>query len=308
MKFDLFEFGKEMHSIRKNLSLSIEEASFLADISERTISRIENGKNKISKSTLDKLSCAYKRDLFSIYNKYQYNPKLKLNNLIIDTERKLSVEDSLGIKTNINELEKLPLDLFTAYEELYIKYYIKLLESTYIDIQDNDRQEAISTLLNFIKSQFYGFEMKNHKNFNYSPIEIRVLMNLSSMDYNLYKDETSFEILSHLLSLSNVDNFIYPKLILNLSTIYHNKKSYYKSLELVEYGINYCINNENKEILSKMFFRKFSSELNLGMNNYKDSLNKAILLAEINNNEYLKKIFITSARKIYNVQATINYT
>lgn len=74
---------------------------------------------------------------------------------------------------------------------------------------------------------------------------------------------------------------------------------YRKSLNLVEDGIQHCIYGNNKDILSKLFFRKFTSELNLGIDNYKNSLNKAILFAEINNHEYLKNIFINSAKEFF---------
>lgn len=298
---DLIEFGKELYYIRKELNLSIEEASFLAKVNEKTIYRIEHGKNKISTSTLDKLSCVYKRDLFYIYNKYLNNPKEVLNNLIIDSEKRLYVEDTLGIQININKLQELPLTNFTSYEKLYIKNYIKLLESTYIDVEYKNRKKAINVLLDFIKSEIYGFKLSNYKNFNYRSIEIRILMNLSAMGHNFYQNEISFEILSYLLGISHRDDIIYPNLILNLSTIYHNKKNHDKSLDLIDYGIQYSIYNDSKDILSKLFFRKFTSELNLGIDNYKDSLNKAILLAEINDQKYLKNIFINSAERFYNV-------
>ena len=240
-------------------------------------------------------------DLFYIYNKHLQNPKNIFNNLVIDSEKKLDIEDSSGIQTNINTIKELPLNDFNSYEKLYIKNYMTLLESTYIDVEYNDRREAINVLLKFLKSQIYGFKVNNYKNFNYSPIEERILMNLSAMGYNLYKNETSFEISSHLLDISHRDDIVYPKLFLNLSTIYHYKSNYKKSLDLSQEGIQYCLKNSNKDILSKLFFRKFTSELNLGIDNYKNSLNKAILLAEINNNDYLENIFINSAEKFYNV-------
>lgn len=301
MDFNLIGFGKDLYHIRKDLKLSLEEASFLAQISEKTISRVEYGKNKISMSTLDKLSCAYKRDLFNIYNKHLEDPKKIFDNLIIDSEKKLNIEDASGIQININKLQKLPSKIFTSYEQLYIKNYIKLLEATYIDVEYKDRKKSINLLLKFIKSQIYGFNVKNYKDFNFSPMEIRILMNLSTMGYKSYKSENLFEILCYLLSISPKDNSIYPSLILNLSTIYHNKNNYKESLNLVEYGIEYSIYNNTQDTLPQLFFRKFTCELNLGIKNYRNSLSKAILLAEINNNDYLKNIFIKNAEKIYSV-------
>lgn len=73
MDLDRDGLGKALKSIRNELGLSIEEASFLAGINEKTIYRIEHGKNKVSMNTLDKLSVVYKRDLFAVYNKYVMN-------------------------------------------------------------------------------------------------------------------------------------------------------------------------------------------------------------------------------------------
>lgn len=126
-------------------------------------------------------------------------------------------------------------------------------------------------------------------------------MNLSSMAYSLYKDEILVEILNHLLTILHNDKILYPKLILNLSTICHSKSDYKKSLSLIDYGIEYSINNNNVNALPKLFFRKFSSELNLEISNYKNSLDKAILMAEINNQSFLKDRFIMSAEKYYGI-------
>lgn len=79
--------GTTLKSIRKELGLTIEEASFLADIHEKTLYRIEHGKNNISMNTLvDKLSVAYRMDLFTVYNKYIMNSETKF--LILSIKQK----------------------------------------------------------------------------------------------------------------------------------------------------------------------------------------------------------------------------
>lgn len=104
-----YGLGKELQSIRKELNLTIEEASFLAGINEKTIYRIEHGINKVSSSTLDKLSIAYKKDLFALYNKYISNPKIKLSNMIHTAEKSLYIDNLKSIETCINQLTKLEL-------------------------------------------------------------------------------------------------------------------------------------------------------------------------------------------------------
>lgn len=302
MCFDISGFGKELQFIRKELNLTIEEASFLAGINEKTIYRIEHGKNKISRKTLDKLSIAYKKDLIPIYNKYVLNPQMFLSDLIFHAEESLYIDNIEGIETSISELEELRLNQFMSYDRLFIEYYKKLLEATYIDLKYSNRVDAINLLLDSIKFQITDFQIFNYKNFNYSPIEKRILMNLLTMEYDFYEDEICVEILHHLLTLSNYDRILYPKISLNLSTIYHKKGNYRKSLYFTEKGIMYCIKNKSLDVLPKLFFRKFSSELILEIGTYKESLNKAIFTAEINNQEFLKKRFTTSAEKFYGVK------
>lgn len=303
---DKYGLGKTLKSIRKELNLTIEEASFLAGVNEKTIYRIEHGINKVSRSTLDKLSITYKKDLFTIYNKYMSNPKIKLSNLIHNVEKYLYVDDLKNIKKCMDQLRELPLKQLTSYEEMFVKHYIKLLESTYIDLKYNDRLEAVNSLIDSIKTEIYGFEINNYNNFNYSPIEKRILMNISTMSHSFYKDEIYIELLSHLSKLSSNNKILYPKMLSNLATLYHRKGRYKKSFYIVNKGIDYCIKNNNLDILPKFFFRKFTSEVNLNMeNNYKETLKKAIFMAEINNQAYLKDIFVNNAEKIYEVDVDL---
>lgn len=301
MTLDKIGFGKELQSIRKELNLTIEEASFLAGVSEKTIYRIEHGINKISINTLDKLSVAYKKDLFAVYNKYVTNPEIKLLNLINRAEKSLYIDDFKNIEMCINELKKISLKQFTSYRKLFIKYYIKLLEATYVDLKYSDRSEAIKLLIDTIKSETYDFNIINYKNFNYSPIEKRILMNISTMSYDLCKDKLCIEILTYLLTLLDGDNIVYPKAALNLSTLHHRKGSYEKCIALTNKGIDYCIKNNSLDVLPKLLFRKFSSEVILDKKEHKDTLKKAIFMAEVNNQEYLKEIFKNDAEKIYGV-------
>lgn len=228
MALDKIGFGKELQSIRKGLNLTIEEASFLAGVSEKTIYRIEHGINKISINTLDKLSVAYKKDLFAVYNKYVTNPEIKLLNLINRAEKSLYIDDLKNIEMCINELKKISLKQFTSYKKLFIKHYIKLLEATYVDLKYSDRSEAIKFLIDAIKSEIYDFNFINFKNFNYSPIEMRLLMNTSTWESQYRDDYLCIDILTFLLPFLEEDNFLYPKTLINLSTLHYIKGNYKK--------------------------------------------------------------------------------
>ncbi|SDX13189.1 hypothetical protein [Tepidimicrobium xylanilyticum] len=170
-----------------------------------------------------------------------------------------------------------------------------------MDLKYHDRSEAIYLLIESIKSKIYAFQISNYKNFSYSPIEKRILINISTMAYSLYVDETYLNLLSHIRTLLYEDNILFPKSVINLATLYYIKGEYEKSLYFSDKGIEYCIKNKSLDILPKFFFRKFTSELNLGFKNYEETLRKAIFLAEINDQEYIKNIFIRNAEKYYGV-------
>src|SRR5690606_30308094 len=140
------------------------------------------------------------------------------SNMIHTAEKSLYIDNLKSIETCINQLTKLELAQFTSYEKMFIKYYTKLLEATYVDLKYYDRLEAINLLINSIKSEINDFQIRNYKNFNYSPIEKRILMNISTMAYSFYEDKTYIGMLSYLITLLNNNNILYPKSVLNLAT------------------------------------------------------------------------------------------
>lgn len=302
MNFDAIGFGKELYNIRNTMNLTIEETGFLSDVNEKTIYRLENGKNKASRNTLNQLSKVYKKDLFSLLYKHMDNPMDKWNKIVETTENQLYIDDMDGISYGIEELRKLPLNEFNLFDEINIMHYIGILESTYFDIKEKSRSLSIERLEHSLKFNIPYFNLVNYKNYNYSPMEIRLIMNLATLKYYMTKNNFYRDILSHLLSLDLNDVVITPKIILNLASMYQENYEYNKVLSLVNYGITYCIKNQNLQALPKLYFRKFVGELNLDFKCYMESLNKAIFTAEINNQEFLKQQFISSAYRYYNIK------
>ena len=230
------------------------------------------------------------------------NPMDKWNKIVETTENQLYIDDMDGISYKIEELRKLPLNEFNLFEEINIIHYIGLLESTYFDIKEKSRFSSIERLEQSLKFNIPYFDLVNYKNHNYSPMEIRLIMNLATLKYYMTKNNSYRDILYHLLSLDLNDVVITPKIILNLASMYQEIYEYNKVLSLVNYGITYCITNQNLQALPKLYFRKFVSELNLDFKCYMESLNKAIFTAEINNQEFLKQQFISSAYRYYNIE------
>lgn len=305
MSLDKLSLGKELRDLRENLNITIEEVSFLADINEKTIYRIEYGKNNITKNTLDKLSKAYKIDLLPIYNKYIKNPKVILNNLVLNSKNILNIDDMNALEINIEYLKSLNLKEYNSYEVHFIKHYIILLTSTVIDVKYNDREKAVKQLMYSIKSEIHDFKIDSYKDFNYSPIEKRLLMNLGVLSNKFYNNKKSIDMLEYLLPLVKNHKDLYPKLAFNLSSIYQTKDEYTNSLNFITKGIDYSISNKNFDSLSKLFFRKFSAEINLNIDSYKDSLRRAVFMEEINKQDYIKNVILKVSKDFYSVDSGI---
>lgn len=97
---------------RKEKSMTQEQLSELADISNTYIANIECGKSWVSDSTLEKISVALgvsAHELFipetEIESESKKNPKIFLNKILSAKEKKLNAEISTLIKKSIKEIK-----------------------------------------------------------------------------------------------------------------------------------------------------------------------------------------------------------
>lgn len=97
---------------RKEKSMTQEQLSELADISNTYIANIECGKSWVSDSTLEKISVALgvsAHELFipeeEIESESKKNPKIFLNKILSAKEKKLNAEISTLIKKSIKDIK-----------------------------------------------------------------------------------------------------------------------------------------------------------------------------------------------------------
>lgn len=76
-------------------------------------------------------------------------------------------------------------------------------------------------------------------------------------------------------------------------------------INFITKGIDYSISNKNFDSLSKLFFRKFSAEINLNIDSYKDSLRRAVFMEEINKQDYIKNVILKVSKDFYSVDSGI---
>ena len=99
--------------VRKEKSMTQEQLSELADISNTYIANIECGKSWISDFTLEKISAALgvsPYELFIPEEKIEVeskkNPKMLLNKILTAKEKKLNAEIAMLVKKSIQEIKE----------------------------------------------------------------------------------------------------------------------------------------------------------------------------------------------------------
>lgn len=105
--------ASNIKKIRKEKSMTQEQLSELADISNTYIANIECGKSWVSDFTLEKISAALgisAHELFipeeEVESESKKNPKMLLNKILSAKEKKLNAEVSALIKKSIKEIKE----------------------------------------------------------------------------------------------------------------------------------------------------------------------------------------------------------
>lgn len=301
MDYNLKDFGHELYSLRKILNYNYEDVNYLSGISEKTIYRLENGLNRATHRTLESLSMVYKVDLMELLNeKFSNNPRIKLLSLKEKAERKLYNDDRIEIESVIESLYNIKTEQLISLEKVNLKQYIALMESFYYK-NSGDLFKAITILENALKYNIESFRLSNYINYNYSQTELRVIMNLSLLNFELTYERHFIDILAYLLSLCNEDKIIYPKMLYNISFMYHIDFCNIKALEFADRGIEYCSKVGILSVIPKLYFRKGIAEFLLDQKNYFNSLSKSIFFAEFNKQQYLKSFIIKSLKRNYGI-------
>ncbi|AIS52000.1 transcriptional regulator, XRE family [Thermoanaerobacter kivui] len=305
--YDLEGFGKELKNIRKSLRLTQNEVAEQAFINIDTLRKIENGKVMPKQETLDLLSHFYKKDLNEVLLKYRvkdYSTFCKIKNSI---ENKLESGDFEGLKEDMEKLKTLEEEKMSPYYAKFLRQLLLLSESIYEKAVNKDPHTSLIKLEKAMKVTIPDFSVYNYANFVYSDLEVRILMNIALI-FVFEKTEKRQQGLEMLLfcleALSEEEWEIKIKVYYNISYTYHLLSIYEKSLYYANLGIETCVKNNTLSGLGLLLFRKAIAELNLGREEYKDSLIKSINIFEITGQDKLKKITIESCKKLYNLEIT----
>ncbi|WP_406241872.1 helix-turn-helix domain-containing protein [Tissierella carlieri] len=220
MYMSLFSFGKELRDMRIKLGLTQNDVSTLTGINTDTLRRIEGGKVMPKFETLSYLSAIYKHDLNTLFLKYRFNDFDSLYELKNKLESKFDRDEFYTLNTELKELNSLIRNIHNSYFKDYLTQ-LTLLTDAVILYKDEDKyKEAIERLIKAIIITLPTFDLDNYKSLVYSPMEMRILMNIAFVLNKMNNDSMYLEILEFCIKSVDEVNEMYPKLCYNLAGAY----------------------------------------------------------------------------------------
>lgn len=309
-------YGKELKKIRKFLKLTQVDVSRISGLSEDTLTNLENGLVIPKYETIEILSHVYKfdlmkmlfyfkneNDILSLYE--QLDDSITYNNFnkIKDIHSTL-----VSLKQNypINRLIQFSdFDMLITYCQSNIIYYDKKSPATIAANAEKDLIDALTQ--NNPEFTLIGFNR-----FNYNFLEIRMLLLIALFESDTGNYNLSKSIMEFILGkLSTFDTYelipIKFRLILyfNLSYIYHNLDNHKRAYKYAVEGIKLGEASNDYSNLFFLYYRKGIAELFLKKPNHAHTLKKSIYILEILEKYDLKKVYIESTLKNYNIDLTI---
>ena len=300
MYYNLFLFGERLKNIREKLGLTQKQVVDMALIDERTLRRMELGKVIPKLETLEALSVIYKTDLvsaiiesritdYSMLLQTQRNIDLKLiNEEMSNFENEFKLIDKL-LENIENEYYKILITQFKLF--LYgIKYY-----------KNKEYQSALNMYINAIKQTLNDFSLDNYKEYSFSLMEIRILMNIALVEDKCEQDEKYEGILKFCVNQCDENNEIYPRICHNLAGVYRKKEEYSRALLYDNKGIEICKKNMFADTLAVLYYGKAFAEYRLEKTEYKKSLDLSLQLCKIFEQIELMKQIIVNCEDVLGI-------
>lgn len=272
--YDLTILAKKIKEVRKNRKISQLDLSIEANIDRKTISRIENGINEPSFSTLYKISYILNHDFIKDY----LNSSLK--DYLIFNETFEKIIDKVENKLPFDDEEKIIIYLkdFTDIEfiKTSCKQVILFLKSMNEDLSKSEEREILIKALNSFTNKYDNFKIQS-----FSIFELRILMDIA-MTYTNIDNKKYLELLNFVYDKTNKDSSLFPIISLNLTNAYIILEDYEKCPEIINDAISYFL-IRNKIPNPILYFTRALYKRLKNMD-YKEDYDKAILIANLAKN------------------------
>lgn len=303
MYYNLELFGESVRNIRNNVGFTQKYVSELSTINIDTLRKIENGKVTPQHSTLEILSPILKVDLNQLLLNFRFPDYDNFNEVINRIDLKLESGEFDQLQNELPFLNAIlnEKDVTTFVSKLIKQYYL-FVESVILKTNDNNYSECLTKLVESIKVTSPDFNLLTYANSVYNNMEIRILMNLALILNLLESNDKGLEILLFCLDAINDDQIEFKiKILYNLAYNYHKLDLSEEALYYSNIGIDTCIANKSLSCLALLQTRKGIAEYYLNIEDYKDSLIKAITILDITGQANLKDLLIASWKNNYNI-------
>lgn len=294
MYYDTKLFGARLKLLRKKLKLTQEEVAVQAGLNISTVRRIESGSVIPKLETLEFLSPVLKEDLHLMFMQHRIDDYDFFYKLKTRLENKIDNDDFDKIEP---ELQALAMDRLTGKNDYYRRTIdqLLLLISAAISYKKNkDPDQALALLVQAIKYSTPDFELASFRIFTYSDIELRILMNIASVQNCQGHKDQYLDILVFCGKIVNPLAPLYPKILYNLAGAYLQGKHYQTALEHTEKAINWCLENRVYAGLPLMHYNKGLCQYYLSDFSFASTFKKAIFLAEIYGQTSLREKMIAA--------------
>ena len=300
MYYNLFLFGKRLKDIREKLGLTQKQVVDMALMDERTLRRMERGKVIPKLETLEALSVIYKTDLVSAI----IESRITDYSMLLQTQRNIDLKLINEEMSNFDNELKLIDKLLENIENEYYKILITQFKFFLYGIRyykNKEYQNAMDMYINAIKQTLNDFSLDNYKEYSFSLMEIRILMNIALVEDKCEQDEKYEEILKFCINQCDENNEIYPRICHNLAGVYRKKEEYSRALLYDNKGIETCKKNIFADTLAVLYYGKAFAEYRLEKTEYKKSLDLSLQLCKIFEQIELMKQIIVNCEDVLGI-------
>ena len=300
MYYNLFLFGERLKNIREKLGLTQKQVVDMALIDERTLRRMELGKVIPKLETLEALSVIYKTDLVSAI----IESRITDYSMLLQTQRNIDLKLINEEMSNFDNELKLIDKLLENIENEYYKILITQFKFFLYGIRyykNKEYQNAMDMYINAIKQTLNDFSLDNYKEYSFSLMEIRILMNIALVEDKCEQDEKYEEILKFCINQCDENNEIYPRICNNLAGVYRKKEEYSRALLYDNKGIEICKKNMFADTLAVLYYGKAFAEYRLEKTEYKKSLDLSLQLCKIFEQIELMKQIIVNCEDVLGI-------
>ena len=300
MYYNLFLFGERLKSIREKLGLTQKQVVDMALIDERTLRRMELGKVIPKLETLEALSVIYKTDLVSAI----IESRITDYSMLLQTQRnidlKLINEEMSNFENEFKLIDKLLENIENEYYKILITQFKFFLYGIRY-YKNKEYQNAMDMYINAIKQTLNDFSLDNYKEYSFSLMEIRILMNIGLVEDKCEQDEKYEEILKFCVNQCDENNEIYPRICHNLAGVYRKKEEYSRALFYDNKGIEICKKNMFADTLAVLYYGKAFAEYRLEKTEYKKFLDLSLQLCKIFEQIELMKQIIVNCEDVLGI-------